>query len=61
MTVFLLIVLMIGNLLLLSGTVFEDLADNGIAWFFVIGAIAMDIYFIYLLRAYQKAVNNSAL
>lgn len=49
MTVFLVIVLIIGNLFLFSGAVFDDLADNGIAWFFVIGAIAMDIYFIYLI------------
>ena len=49
MTVFLVIVLIIGNLFLFSGAVFGDLADNGIAWFFVIGAIAMDIYFIYLI------------
>ena len=41
--------LIIGNLFLFSGAVFDDLADNGIAWFFVIGAIAMDIYFIYLI------------
>lgn len=49
MTVFLVIVLIIGNLFLFSGAVFDDLSDNGIAWFFVIGAIAMDIYFIYLI------------
>ena len=49
MTLFLVIVLIIGNLFLLSGAVFDDLADNGIAWFFVIGAIAMDIYFVYLI------------
>ncbi len=49
MTVFLVIVLIIGNLFLFSGAVFDDLADNGIAWFFVLGAIAMDIYFIYLI------------
>ena len=48
MTVFLVIVLIIGNLFLFSGAVFGDLADNQIAWFFVIGAVAMDIYFIYL-------------
>ena len=46
MTVFLVIVLIIGNLFLFSGAVFDDLSDNGIAWFFVIGAIAMDIYLI---------------
>lgn len=46
MTVFLVIMLIIGNLLLFSGAVFDDLADNGIAWFFVLGAIAMDIYLI---------------
>ena len=49
MTVFLVIVLIIGNLFLFSGAVFDDLSDNGIAWFFVIGAIAMDIYFIFLI------------
>ncbi len=49
MTVFLVIVLIIGNLFLFSGAVFDDLSDNGIAWFFVIGAIAMDIYFICLI------------
>lgn len=49
MTVFLVIVLIIGNLFLFSGAVFDDLSDNGIAWFFVIGAIAMDTYFIYLI------------
>lgn len=49
MTVFFVIVLIIGNLFLFSGAVFDDLSDNGIAWFFVIGAIAMDIYFIYLI------------
>ncbi len=47
MTVFLVIVLIFGNFLLLSGSVFGDLADNGIAWFLVLGALAMDIYFIY--------------
>lgn len=47
MTVFLVIVLIISNLFLFSGTVFGDLADNEIAWLFVLGAIAMDIYFIY--------------
>lgn len=56
MTVFLVIVLIIGNLFLFSGAVFDDLADNGIAWFFVIGAIAMDIYFIYLIA--QSAAKN---
>ena len=56
MTAFLVIVLIIGNLLLFSGAVFGDLADNGIAWFFVIGAIAMDIYFIYLI---DKGVSKS--
>lgn len=56
MTVFLVIVLIIGNLFLFSGAVFDDLADNGIAWFFVIGAIAMDIYFIYLIA--QSASKN---
>ena len=31
MTVFLVIVLIIGNLFLFSGAVFDDLSDNGIA------------------------------
>lgn len=49
MTVFLVIILIIGNLLLLSGSMFGELSDNGVAWFIVIAAIAMDIYFIYLI------------
>lgn len=47
MTAFLVIVLIIGNLLLISGSMFGDLSDNSIAWFIVIAAIAMDCYFIY--------------
>lgn len=47
MTAFLVIILIIGNLLLISGSMFEDLSDNGTAWFIVIAAIAMDCYFIY--------------
>lgn len=47
MTAFLVIVLIIGNLLLLSGSMFGDLSDNSIAWFIVIAAIGMDCYFIY--------------
>ena len=47
MTAFLVIVLIIGNLLLISGSMFGDLSDNGTAWFVVIAAIAMDCYFIY--------------
>lgn len=47
MTAFLVIVLIIGNLLLLSGSMFGDLSDNGIAWLIVIAAIGMDCYFIY--------------
>lgn len=47
MTAFLVIILIIGNLLLITGSVFGDLADNGIAWLIVIAAMAMDFYFIY--------------
>lgn len=47
MKAFLVIVLIIGNLLLISGSMFGDLSDNGIAWFIVIATIAMDCYFIY--------------
>lgn len=56
MTVFLVIILIIGNLLLLSGSMFGELSDNGVAWFIVIAAIAMDIYFIYLIA--QNASKN---
>lgn len=49
MTVFLVIILIVGNLLLISGSMFDDLGDNGLAWLIVVGAIVMDIYFIYLI------------
>ena len=59
MMVFLVIVLIIGNLLLISGSMFGDLSDNDIAWFIVIAAIAMDCYFIYKIiqsasESYEK-------
>lgn len=43
------VLLFIGNFWLLSGWIFDDLADNGIAWLIVIGAIAMDAFLIYAI------------
>lgn len=56
MTAFLVIILIVGNLFLLSGSIFNDLADNPIAWFIVLGAIAADIYLIYLI---YKSISES--
>lgn len=58
MGAFLIILVVIGNLLLFSGTLFGDLSDNGIAWFLALGAIAFDIYFIYSLLS-KSSKNKS--
>lgn len=40
------IVAILGNLLLFTGSVFGDLKDNSIAWILVIAAIIIDLWFI---------------
>ena len=46
MTIFLVIVALLGNLLLFTGAIFGDLKDNSIAWILVIAAICIDIWLI---------------
>ncbi|MBE6107394.1 MAG: hypothetical protein E7192_01980 [Erysipelotrichaceae bacterium] len=49
MTIFLVIMLIIGNLYLISGDIFNDSAGNGMSWIlmmFAIGLIILDVYLI---------------
>lgn len=49
MDIILLIMFIGGNLFLFSRESFDNLADNGFAWLSALVAIAIDIYFIYLI------------
>lgn len=49
MEIILLIMFIGGNLFLFSRESFDNLADNGFAWLSALVAIAIDIYFIYLI------------
>ena len=49
MEIILLIMFIGGNLFLFSRESFDNLSDNGFAWLSALVAIAIDIYFIYLI------------
>lgn len=61
MTAVIIIVVIIGNLFLFSGTLFTDLSDNGIAWFCVIAAVVFDVWFIYkVVSAFANAPKDNS-